>query len=641
MLNSTLTTLVERAEFSCPVEGQPDLYGLGIRIGIYIQMLAVQISGLLSMVLRQDDYLGESVVLFILAVSSVLIKLIVHKQILAVEAAPMVALLLAQVSVCRAVSQMGFVVGIIFAVEFCGLSSLFVWFWWHGMDVLGHSPCADDKVFFFAKYLLYWYQRLRGRVGPLEQNNGDQNSDRNDNDWKVDLQSAFEISINIGVIAFVEMTLKWNNITNVHSLRDPGQFMPLMISLAQLVAIIYQGVSRVAHMAATEDEPHIYGKFSPFRPRLVDDRCERMLNMLRAQSPLATNIPSILSIMVSASRLMALSASIRVALTTGIRNMDNLVTFGDSYTDESRAIYLAEYGHVPPAGLLMPPNNRTADGGIAWGRMVANMTGASYYNYAVAGSTCSEKVATQPARIIPGQIPTLLEYEVPAFEADLAVASFYPNRQPNNTVYAMWIGTNDLGIEGFLHDRNRPGTVLDDFVGCVWESFDRIYKTGGRRFVVMKAVPLEKAPTYASFDNGGARDNPVWPTKSQYNTTEYQHKMFQYSQAVNELLDYTTPFHLLLKRRWPGASVTVFDTHSIFNDIHDNPGQYLSSPQNVIKLSLRPEDAVTFDQWGKDNCVGSPLHSSHYASQDYTLVLGAEDDAVAEVKGKARKGHRS
>ncbi|KAK8143002.1 hypothetical protein G3M48_007873 [Beauveria asiatica] len=338
MLNSTLTTLVERAEFSCPVEGQPDLYGLGIRIGIYIQMLAVQISGLLSMVLRQDDYLGESVVLFILAVSSVLIKLIVHKQILAVEAAPMVALLLAQVSVCRAVSQMGFVVGIIFAVEFCGLSSLFVWFWWHGMDVLGRSPCADDKVFFFAKvslwgwfrtmnkvfaiitaiaagmmaimyifgeiprqlpqpfgfkplivsgytmvsvqYLLYWYQRLRGRVGPLEQNNGDQNSDRNDNDWKVDLQSAFEISINIGVIAFVEMTLKWNNITNVHSLRDPGQFMPLMISLAQLVAIIYQGVSRVAHMAATEDETHIYGKFSPFRPRLVHDRCERMLIML-------------------------------------------------------------------------------------------------------------------------------------------------------------------------------------------------------------------------------------------------------------------------------------------------------------------------------------------------------------------------
>ncbi|KAM3471209.1 hypothetical protein MY5147_005955 [Beauveria neobassiana] len=339
--------------------------------------------------------------------------------------------------------------------------------------------------------------------------------------------------------------------------------------------------------------------------------------------------------MVSASRLTALNASICVALASGIWSMDNLVTFGDSYTDESRAIYLAAYGHVPPAGLLMPPNNRTADGGIAWGRMVASMTGARYYNYAVAGSTCSEKVATQPARIIPGQIPTVLEYEVPAFEADLAVASFYPNRQPNNTVYAMWIGTNDLGVEGFLYDRNRPGTVLNDFVGCVWKSFDRIYKTGGRRFVVMKAVPLEKTPTYASFDNGGARDNPVWPTKSQYNTTEYQHKMFQYSQAVNELFDYTTPFHLLLKRRWPGASVTVFDTHSIFNDIHNNPGQYLSSPQNVVS------SFKTCDATGK--CESSTWPRSSFlcplsASQDCTLVPDAEDDAVAvaEVKGNLR-----
>lgn len=262
--------------------------------------------------------------------------------------------------------------------------------------------------------------------------------------------------------------------------------------------------------------------------------------------------------------------------------MDNLVTFGDSYTDETRALYLAKYGHVPPAGLLLPSLNTTADGGIAWGRMVANLTGSRYYNYAVAGSTCSEKVATQPARIIPGEIPTVLEYEIPAFEADLAFPALYPSRQPNNTVYAMWIGTNDLGVEGFLYDRNRPGTVLDDLVGCVWDSFDRIYKTGGRRFVVMNVVPLEKTPTYASFGEGGAGNNPVWPTKSQYNTTEYQHKVFQYSRAVNDLLDYTAPFHLQVKRRWPGASITLFDAHSIFNDIHANPGQYLSSPQNVI-----------------------------------------------------------
>lgn len=149
---------------TCPVTGQPDLYGLGIRVGIYIQMLAVQISALLSMVLRQDDYIGEGVVIFILAVGSVLLKVIVNKEILAVEAAPVIALLVAQVGVCRSVSKMGIILNIIFAVEFCGLSALFVWFWWHGMDVLGHSPCVDDKAFIFAKVSLWGWFRTMNKV---------------------------------------------------------------------------------------------------------------------------------------------------------------------------------------------------------------------------------------------------------------------------------------------------------------------------------------------------------------------------------------------------------------------------------------------------------------------------------------------
>ncbi|KAJ4164692.1 hypothetical protein LMH87_006354 [Akanthomyces muscarius] len=292
MLNETLNALAQR-KFECTVEGQPDLYGLGIRLGIYIQMLAVQISGLLSLVLRQDDYLGEGVVIFILAVGSVLVKLIVNKGILAVEAAPMLALLLAQVGSCRFIAGLGIVLGIIYAVEFCGLSALFVWFWWYGMDVLGHSPCADDKVFFFAKvslwgwfrtmnkvfavitalaaaimaitfffgystaillYVVAWIRRLRGRKDePSSEDNADELGDVSDDNSNVNYKNAFEISVNIGVIAFVEMTLKWNNITGVHSLRDPGQFMPFLIALAQLLAIIYQGVSKVLHLTMAED----------------------------------------------------------------------------------------------------------------------------------------------------------------------------------------------------------------------------------------------------------------------------------------------------------------------------------------------------------------------------------------------------
>lgn len=162
MLNETLTVLVERRE--CGIDGQSDLYGLGIRVGIYIQMLAVQLSALLSLVLRQDDYLGEGVVVFVLAVGSVLVKLIIEKKIVAIEAGPMIILLLSQVSVCRSVSQVGVLVNMIHAVEFCGLTALYIWYWWYGMDVLGHSHCSDDKVFFFTKVSLWGWFRTMNKV---------------------------------------------------------------------------------------------------------------------------------------------------------------------------------------------------------------------------------------------------------------------------------------------------------------------------------------------------------------------------------------------------------------------------------------------------------------------------------------------
>lgn len=300
--------------------------------------------------------------------------------------------------------------------------------------------------------------------------------------------------------------------------------------------------------------------------------------------------------------------------------MENLVTFGDSYTDESRARYLVQHGHVPPPGILMPPSNDTADGGYSWGRTVANMSGVRYYNYAVSASTCSEKVATQPARVIPGNVPTVLEYQVPAFRADLAFRSLYPNRRSDNTVYALWIGTNDVGIEGFLLDRNVPGTELASLVDCVWDSFDQIYETGGRRFVVMNMVPLELSPMYMSLESGGTGDTTTWPTKSQHNTTEFQYKMSEYSKAVNRLFDYTAPFHLLVKRRWPGATVTIFDAQSVVQDIHDNAAEYLAPPQNVGS-SFKTCDA-------NGNCQHSSLPLSSFLW--YGLVCPSSSSHCAQ-----------
>lgn len=59
-----------------------------------------------------------------------------------------------------------------------------------------------------------------------------------------------------------------------------------------------------------------------------------------------------------------------------------------------------------------------------------------------------------------------------------------PTRLAENSVYALWIGTNDLGVGAFLTDSQRRtnATVARDFTDCVWGVFDALYGAGGRHF---------------------------------------------------------------------------------------------------------------------------------------------------------------
>lgn len=155
-----------------------------------------------------------------------------------------------------------------------------------------------------------------------------------------------------------------------------------------------------------------------------------------------------------------------VALTTsayGSRLFENLITFGDSYTDDGRLTYYADNnGSAPPAGYLPPQVNVTASGGFAWGQFVQQYTGAAYFDYAVSGATCSNEIVSRYFSGINKPFPSVIDDEIPSFEADVAAETLYLNRTAENTVYALWIGTNDLGYGGFLSDSQAPGVS----VGC-------------------------------------------------------------------------------------------------------------------------------------------------------------------------------
>lgn len=268
-----------------------------------------------------------------------------------------------------------------------------------------------------------------------------------------------------------------------------------------------------------------------------------------------------------------------VAAACGCLSFDNLVTFGDSYTDDGRlSYYINHNGQAPPPGVYPPVSNVTASGGLSWGQYVAQYTQANYLDYAVSGATCSNEIISRYFSAINKPFPSVMDDEMPSYKADIAFKTLYPDRTAENTVYALWIGTNDLGWEGFLSDSEAPGTDISSYVDCVWSVFDSIYQTGGRRFVLLNLAPLQLAPLYAPLSEGGTGNSQYWANKTAYNITEYSYKIMEYTTNVNTIFDYGVPFQTLVKTRWPGAGFDIYNVHKLLVDIYNNPSAYLDAP---------------------------------------------------------------
>ena len=163
----------------------------------------------------------------------------------------------------------------------------------------------------------------------------------------------------------------------------------------------------------------------------------------------------------------------------------------------------------------------------------------------------------------------MVEYEIPAFIADKAAvrngtgeAYFATNLTPNNTVYTMWIGTNDVGVGAFLTNSQIPGTLLTNYTDCVFSAFDTLYANGGRYFVLFNLAPLHLTPLYANDSQGGVGPVHAWPDKPG-NHTAIAEQMHEYVTTLNNVYRYQLPFEVLLSARYPGSNFALFDVYNL------------------------------------------------------------------------------
>jgi phospholipase/lecithinase/hemolysin len=183
---------------------------------------------------------------------------------------------------------------------------------------------------------------------------------------------------------------------------------------------------------------------------------------------------------------------------------------------------------------------------------------------------------------------------------------------PDETVYAIWIGTNDIGYGGFLTEVQPAGMPLTYLTDCVYAQLDRLYAIGARVFVLMNMAPLDLTPLYALPQNGGSVNAQYWTDKAAYdsNITRPSEKMRQYVTMVNAVYDYQTPYDVVVADRYPHSRFAVYDVHALvgfvdlpvplgcgtlwliysqMTDIWANPSQYLNgtAPYNVTSSVYR------------------------------------------------------
>lgn len=158
------------------------------------------------------------------------------------------------------------------------------------------------------------------------------------------------------------------------------------------------------------------------------------------------------------------------------------------------------------------------------------------------------------------------QYEIPAYIADSKYVdengTKFMDNPPDETVYSIFIGTNDLGNYAFISDAQVAGTTIVNYTDCVFGAIQSIYDNGGRYFVLQNVAPLELSPQYGLPGKGGLESTQYWPDKPS-NITEISYKMLEYVSLVNNVFKYETPYLTKVVNQFPGAHIAVMDINGL------------------------------------------------------------------------------
>lgn len=241
-------------------------------------------------------------------------------------------------------------------------------------------------------------------------------------------------------------------------------------------------------------------------------------------------------------------------------NLDfsQMFTFGDSLSDTGNAFSLT--------GGLFPENSLSFDGRFSNGPIWIDSLASSLdldptafftnfsvsedgVNYATGGSRSGDQN-------ILNALPLGLQQQLESFIAPLLETNQSAN---SDALYTIWAGANDYLQNTLVSDNVSPGPEPnpDTTVNNITDGIEALYGVGARNFLIPNLPSLGLTPLATFIDTST-------------NTTDTSDMLNQLTDEHNQKLELAIAE---LEQSLSGATITLLDVNSIFDDIIDNPGQ--------------------------------------------------------------------
>jgi len=215
-----------------------------------------------------------------------------------------------------------------------------------------------------------------------------------------------------------------------------------------------------------------------------------------------------------------------------------MFVFGDSYTTT---------GFNVSNGVNSIDPGFTSSNGNVWIQYLRdtfNVTSTRVFNLAVGGAVTDNNLVTP---FMPN-IPSLID-QTDQFVKFLAPKPVGAQWSSDNSLFAIWIGINDVGNSWYWTNVTQAGfhhTIMDHYFAQV----EKMYTGGARSFLFLSVPPFDRSPLF--IEQGMNATRLTASSIADYNT-----------QLAQRVANFKHTHHDL-------QQVTLFDTGRVFNSLLNN-----------------------------------------------------------------------